>query len=200
MAIYDLSRTIEKDMLVYPGDASVFLHKSRMSLGVHVGTHVDRPLAGLKNRMNASEFPVEKFVGNAVILEVPKSSLEAIPVGDLTKQIIGFRKNDIVIVSTGREDKIGRPEYFKKFPYFEQNVADYLIEKRIKAIGADMPMVDPPIGGTPFHDRILGAHIGIIKGLTNLKPLRNQRVFFCGVPLKLKSVEASPIRAIAILS
>jgi kynurenine formamidase len=200
MAIYDLSRTIEKDMLVYPGDVLVSLKKSQISFGPHIGTHVDCPLAYLEGGMDTLEFPLENFVGNAVVIEALKSSHELITVDDLSKQIIGFHKNDIVIVSTGWEDKVGTPEYFEGFPYFEPEVADYLIEKRIKAIGSDTPTPDPPKGGSPFHDKILGAHIGIIEGLINLRPLRNQRIFFCGVPLKLRSIGASPVRAIGILS
>ena len=53
---------------------------------------------------------------------------------------------EILIVSTGWEKFAGTPNFFEDFPAFEHEVADYLIAKKIKALGTDMPSMDnkPP--------------------------------------------------------
>jgi len=118
-----------------------------------------------------------------------------------SKRIKGkdIRKGDIVIVSTGWEEKIGSDDFFQNFPYFSEATANYFIGREIKAIGCDSPSVDSAGSKTaPFHHKILKAGIGVIEALQNLKSLRGKRVFFIGLPLKISSGDGSPVRAVAI--
>lgn len=205
--IQDLSVPVVNGMPTYPGDPEVFIKKAKthsedgynilsIQMGTHCGTHVDVPRHHLNEGQDVTEFPLEKFMGEATILYIKKAENQSITLNDLKGKDI--RKKDIVIISTGWEDKAGTPGYFQSFPYFSGKTADYFIKTGIKAIGCDSPSVDPAGNKGPFHHKILKANIGIIEGLHNLSLLRDQRIFFIGLPLKIKSGDGSPVRAIAI--
>lgn len=206
MQIYDLSMLIESGMATYPGDPWVLFEQAKsyekdginvlsLCLGTHTGTHVDAPKHHLKRGKDVANFSLEKFVGEAAVFRLEKGENEPITAEDLKGENI--RTGDIVIISTGWEKNINGATYFKNFPYFSPDTADYLIDKKIKAIGCDMPSVDVP-KEVSFHRKILNAGIGIIEALGNLQSLAGKRVFFIGLPLKIASGDGSPVRAIAI--
>ncbi len=208
MRIYDLSITITSRMLNYPGQPKVLVETiknhnrdgynlSFLQMSAHSGTHIDLPKHHLDNGQDAVKFPLQKFIGEAVILNIKKTKNQSIALNDLKGKDI--RGSDIVIVSTGWEEKIGTVDYFESFPYFSATTADYLIKRKIKAIGCDLPSVDPAGSKeNPFHHKILKANIGIIESLQNLQPLRDKGVFFIGLPLKIFLGDGSPIRAVAM--
>ena len=51
---------------------------------------------------------------------------------------------------------------------------------------------------TAVHQTLLQAGIVIVEGLTNLESLREERVFFTALPLKVEGGDGTPVRAIAI--
>jgi kynurenine formamidase len=82
-----------------------------------------------------------------------------------------------------------------------------LAEKRPKAVGCDFPQDyvirelgkrEPEIEEFIVHRVLLSRGILNIEYLTNLKRIKRKRVRFLAVPLKLKGVEGSPVRAVAI--
>lgn len=207
MKIHDLSIVIKSGMPTYPGDPGVFFKQVKLherdginilsvQLGTHTGTHVDVPKHHLIKGKDTENFALEKFIGEAIILNIEKGENEAITLQDLEKEDI--RRDDIVIIYTGWERNVGKGGYFENFPYFSEDAADYLIYKRIKTIGCDLPSVDAPGGEAPSHHKILGEDIGIIEALQNLKSLCGKRVFFIGLPLTIAFGDGSPIRAIAV--
>ena len=51
---------------------------------------------------------------------------------------------------------------------------------------------------TAVYQILLQAGIVIIEGLTNLKSLREERIFFTALPLKIEGGYGTPVRSIAI--
>ena len=78
-----------------------------------------------------------------------------------------------------------------------QEVAEYLVESKVKMVGVDTCSIDNA-DGFPIHRILLGADILIIENLTNLDRLagKNFRVF--ALPLNLQ-VDGSPARVVAEL-
>jgi len=167
-----------------------------IQMGTHSGTHVDAPLHIIDKATNVANVPLDNFIGEATFIEILKDDNESINLADVEK--FDIREGDIVIVRTGWEDKKYLNTYFEGYPYFHPETADYLISKGIKSIGADIPSVDGPNESGAFHKKILGAGIGVIEALINLAPIVGKRLFFCGLPLKIKDGDGSPIRAVAI--
>ena len=89
-------------------------------------------------------------------------------------------------------------KYFKGFPYFAEETADFLIKKQIKCLGVDIPSLDNPNLDPVFHKKILLAGIGVIESLINLRPLANKRLLFCAFPLAIEKGDGSPVRAVAV--
>jgi len=205
--IYDLSLTVSNNLPTYPGDPKVVLKQKiefsksgynvkSIQVGTHSGTHIDAPLHLIDKAANILDVPLDNFIGEATFIEILKEDNEPIKIVDLKK--FNIRKDDIVIIRTGWEGKKYCKGYFLDFPYFHLETADYFILKGIKSIGADIPSVDGPNEGGAFHKKILGAGIGVIEALINLEPIVGKRLFFCGVPLKIKDGDGSPIRAVAV--
>ena len=77
-----------------------------------------------------------------------------------------------------------------------------LIRRGVKAVGGDIASADSPAAiaaGAPAHKLAGRAALPIFEALVNLDQLVGQRFYFLGLPLKLDGVEASPIRAVALV-
>ncbi|MFH1006633.1 MAG: cyclase family protein [Candidatus Latescibacterota bacterium] len=208
MKVVDLSAGLTDGFLTYPGDPPVRILRTQthskngyqlcsLSMGTHSGTHVDLPLHCLKDGMGADTFPLETFIGNAVTVSRPTGEHGKISVSDLEGVDIG--RGDILLICTGWSTHVGDPQFFKDFPYIDIPAADYLISKGIKALGCDMPSVDPPTSETPVHHALLGAGIGIVEALVNLEKVVGKRAQFIGFPLHIAGGDGSPVRAVAVL-
>ena len=80
--------------------------------------------------------------------------------------------------------------------------AEFLVEKKINAVGIDGPSID--IGSDEdfsSHKTLLGNGILIVENLCNLENLEHKDTFTLLIsPLKLKGASGSPVRALAIVA
>lgn len=209
MKIYDLSTGISNKTVTYPGDPPVSLRRvvdcvenvynvASISMGTHSGTHVDLPLHVLKDGIDAAAMPLDKFFGEAAVIEIPCT--EGSSISSELLDAGSIKKGDILIIRTGWEEKAGTADFFKNFPYFDPSFADKLIELEIKALGTDLPSADGAgVKGT-VHKKLLSNDIVIIEALVNLKQLAGRRCYFNAVPLKIEGGDGSPVRAYAFTS
>jgi arylformamidase len=68
-------------------------------------------------------------------------------------------------------------------------------------VGIDIATLDdllPCDPARPAHVRLLKRNIPIMENFTNLESIRAPRFQFIGLPLKIRGLTASPIRAVAI--
>lgn len=208
MKIVDLSAVLTDGFPAYPGDPPVRITRTlthaehgyqicAVCMGTHSGTHVDLPLHHLEDGMSADTFPLETFIGNAITVSIPRGKNGKISVSDL--EAVSLRRGDILLVCAGWSKYMGDEQFFRDFPYFDAPVADYLISKGIKALGCDMPSVDPPTTGAPVHHTLLGVGIGIVEALVNLEKVVGKRAQFIGLPLHIAGGDGSPVRAVAVV-
>lgn len=201
--IIDLSHEIINDMPVYPGDDDVKLYKDRhldkdgytsfrLEIGMHAGTHIDTPMHLLNRITFINELPLERFSGKGCLLDVRN------------EKVINFKEEytdlvkeyDIVLLYTDYSKFYGSKEYYKDHPVVSEELADFLITKKIKMLGIDMPSPDK----YPFtiHKKLFENNILIMENLTNLSELlRIDHFDIIAFPLKIKA-EASMVRAVAI--
>ncbi len=198
----DLSHIINEDTAVYPGDDKIKLYQnkfinkhkyndSKLETGMHVGTHIDAPSHLTNNNIYISDYPIDKFIGDGVLLDVRNENI--IRMKD--KYLEAVKDGDIVLLYTGFSKDFGSENYFENHPIIEKQLAEFFISKNIKMIGLDFPSPD----NYPFeiHTMLLSNNILILENLVNLENLSEIDVFeIMAFPLKIKA-EGSPIRVVA---
>ncbi len=198
MRWHDLSMDLEEKTPVFPGDApgefarleAHGIRATRLGFSTHYGTHVDAPLHMLAGGKNLSEFGLEKFIGEGVVIDA-RGQREIRPKLDAVKA------GDIVFFRTGHTDKASEPDYFdfERNPVIPLDTADALVAKKAKMVGLDSFTVD----NEPYavHQRFMKAGILIVENLVGLAPLAGKRVEVMALPLKVKDADGSPCRVIA---
>lgn len=203
MKYVDLSYEIENHMPVYPGDTTVTLERVKkyeedefngytLVSNMHAGTHIDCPMHMLNDERYVSEFDLGRFIGNAVLLDV-RGEMSIELKDEYYKNI---KEGDIVLLYTGWDSKYGSKEYYENHPVVGEKFAEFLVQKKIKMLGVDMP--SPDSNTFSIHNILLGNNICILENLTNLsKLLYVEELQVFAQPLKIKA-EASLVRAIAV--
>ena len=218
--IIDLSHTLEEGIPSFPThtkyyhlDASQIndpAHMSQILMHEHNGTHVDAPAhyikTGPKNKHFMEYVNPSHLIGSAVHINLNKykNKLVTLPIiKEWEKKNFIIKKNDIVIFNFGwhKKWKIGTKgkEYIKNWPGLDKLSSEYLLEKRISAVGTDTLGLD--CSGSisiPAHTTFLINNILIMENLNNLDVLPS-RFNFIAIPLKIKKGTASPIRALAFI-
>jgi arylformamidase len=158
-------------------------------MGTHVGTHIDAPMHMIASGKSLDQIPLDHFVGRGRYIKV---SNRAFDLDDVKKA--GIQAGDIVLFHTGMGDIYHQPAYFSESPPIPEDVASYLVEKRVKMVGMDMFGPDQP--PFPIHKILLSAGVLIIENLTNLELLAEKEFTVYALPIKL-AIDAAPARVIA---
>jgi arylformamidase len=167
----------------------------------HSGTHVEVSLHFYSGGKDTSDFPAETFVGPAIRLDFRHKEInEPITVADF--QAAGeVREGDIVIMWQGREHQY-RTQHSHDRPYVTAEAAEWLaLDRKIKLLGTDSSGFEVRgVKNHPNHHLFFkaGIDIPVVECLCNLGQIPNDRFFFVGMPLPVKGLDASPIRAIAL--
>jgi kynurenine formamidase len=186
------------------------------NLTLHGGVHVDE---GVQTSVGFKVLGVETIaplVGRGVLLDVaaerklsPEYSISPMDLeraADRAK--VEVRPGDVALVRTGWGALWSDPAEYLRAPGVSAAGSRWLIERKVKAVGADnlawdlMGPMDPELGVTlPGHVLLLvRAGIPIIENL-NLEELASAGVhefgFVC-LPLKMRGATGSPVRPIAI--
>ena len=200
MQFIDLSVVVNENTPVYPGDpatkivpAGVFekdgWNDHYISLGTHVGTHIDAPFHVIDGGKNLDQFPIENFVGPGKLIKVENKTFDF----EKVKQA-DIQAGDIVLFHTGQGDLYHEAEYLTDYPDMPEEIANYLVAKKIKIVGMDMISPDHPPFNT--HKILLGGGVLIIENLTNLAKLNGKKFRVYALPIKLQ-LDAAPARVIA---
>jgi arylformamidase len=205
MKIFDISMPVYNGMIVYPGDPKVDIRKvktfqkdgvvvSKIAMGLHTGTHIDAPLHYLPDGKAIDQIPLESLTGEALVCDLSYVR-DCIKAKDLKKSLIC--KEDIVFLKT-RNSGIAGKKFPKKHIYLEEDGADYLIEKKIKAVGIDCLSIEKfDSSDAAVHKKLFRESIPIIEGLVLGRIAGGRYLTYC-TPLKIKGAEASPARCVLV--
>jgi kynurenine formamidase len=152
----------------------------------HNGTHVESAYKYSEDGTDIGSMPVESYMGEAVVCDFAhKSEGEAVTSDNLREA--GVRGGDIALIRGGDQ---------REAPYLTFEAVDWLIEVGIKAIGMEGVLHSP--AGTPYGKEDGDGRRRHLDALTGLHKIKKQRVFFIGLPVKIRRVSASWTRAIAL--
>src|SRR5688572_11815412 len=135
--IIDLSVPLNQTTPVYPGDpptrftpAGVFAkdgyNDHLVSVGTHVGTHIDAPWHMLKDGKKLSDFQADRFIGRGRYVKAKNGyDLAAL-------QAAKISRGDIVLFHTGMAKHFNKPDfYYHDFPEMSVEIANYLIKQKV---------------------------------------------------------------------
>lgn len=213
MKIIDLTHIISEDMPVYPGtepprlmEANTYekdgFKETLLHMYSHTGTHMDAPAHLFSECKSLDKLPIEQYVGKAIVIDCTDIKAgEMIALDHLAQAGSKLDMAEFLLFNTGWSKKWGTPEYFGEFPVISYEVADWIIEKKIKGIGVDVISIDPMAEEhLPRHQCILKTNnTVIVENLTNLEKIGTDICTVCFLPLKTIDADGSPIRAIALL-
>jgi len=212
--VVDLTMRLNDSTPVYPGDPAVDIDvtatfedagyfNTRLSLGCHIGTHIDAEGHMIPGGRMLDSYPLDRFHGRGVLLDVRS--------GAATPDVLGAGIDDgcIVLLWTGLSNAQHEPDYYSRVPELPMGLVDGLIACGVKMVGVDAGSID----GGPFaiHKALLSQGILIAENLVGFSAIASRagskveevgQVAEVGeftvwaLPLNLET-EASPARIVA---
>jgi kynurenine formamidase len=200
--LIDLSYSIIDRLPVYPGDEPARLEKInnftrdgfnnfRFTSGMHAGTHIDGPMHMTQSDCFIDELPLERFIGTGCLLNaVGMKVISCTP--EFTPAIV---PESIVLIYTGFGKQFGSEEYYRDHPVISIELAQFLVQQRIKMVCLDMPSPDKP--PHDIHTYLLKNSVLIAENLTSMEKLLTVKKFeIVALPLPLHA-DSSPARIVA---
>ena len=180
--------------------ADIWYIIQEVRMGSHVGTHVEFPYHHLKNGKSAADYPLDRLVGDAVVLDFShKQKNEEITKQEVIDSGVEIRRGDIVFIRTDM-DKLWKTPRAHDRPVLSIEATRYLVEEvGIHCIGTDATGLE--VRGRddqPVHQILLGNDVAKVESLTNLGKLRSTRFQVIMLPLMVEGMDACPVRVVAI--
>ncbi|MEI6405732.1 MAG: cyclase family protein [Actinomycetes bacterium] len=213
--IVDLSRVINSDTQVYPGDPqprftpyTTIEHDGfnvlNIEMGSQSGTHVDAPFHFDADTARITEVSLDHFVGQGIIVDVRNLSPRSEITWDLiAPQVTHAVSGDIVLLHTGWSQYYGTDEYFNH-PYLTADACAKLIAQGVHTFGIDAINLDETPDDThdgvgfPVHHLIADVGGIISENLCNLHEIDFAQPLISLLPIKLDGADGAPVRAVAM--
>jgi kynurenine formamidase len=221
--LVDLTHRLEVGIPSYPTHPKFFqmpwcslgdpAEMHQLVLGEHSGTHVDAPShfvpEGDPARRHIDELALSGFHGRAVTMtfgpfEPSNALVTRADIQAWEAEHVSVREGDVVLVDfqwAARWALIPAGfDYLDRWPGLARDAAEYLRDRRVKAVATDCVSLDPGDGGDALsaHYTLLPAGILILQNLANLSRLPAES-FFMALPLPIANGTGSPVRAVALV-
>ena len=209
MKIYDISLMLSPDLPIWPGDEPLKLelvdsmeagaqdNVSRLSMSVHIGTHVDAPHHFLNDGRTVEQLSLDVLTGPCYVTQLP-DGVEAVTAEALEGMSLPANTPRLLFgTGNSRFWSRGETEFQKDFISVTEDGAQWLVERGIRLVGVDYLSVAPYSDPLPTHKILLQAGVIILEGLDLSAVPRGFYELYC-LPLKLLGAEGAPARAILI--
>jgi arylformamidase len=161
-----------------------------MSIGTHLGTHVDPPAHYLDGGATIDEIPLDSLVGPGVVLDmrgrtqIDQQALEKAPLGDHVR----------VLFKTDNGPRLFETSFHQDFVHLTEDGALYLVQKNIRLVGNDYLSIERYKNpGAPVHHILLEAGVLVVEGVNLLDVPPGPYEIFC-LPIKIKGADGAPAR------
>lgn len=202
-------------------DKGYYYAANRFASAEHGGTHLDAPRHFSADGQTADLIPVERFVGDAAVIDVTaRCAVDPdyeITTGDLVAWERAERRqlvDVIVLLRTGWSSRWpDRRAYLGTdlrgtdgvanlhFPGLAPEAARWLVEqRRVKAVGIDTASIDRG-RSTHFesHRALCGANVPVFENVATLELLPSAGAFVAALPMKIAGGSGGPTRIVARL-
>jgi arylformamidase len=164
---------------------------SRLSLGVHSGTHVDAPVHFLADGAGVDVIPLDRLLGEARVVE-----LEAPKIGAAQLRAVDPRPGERLLLKTRNSARCWKTDQFlPDFVHVSLEGAALLAERRVRTVGIDYLSIAGMEEGVPTHRVLLEQGICVIEGLDLSSVQPGSYELMC-LPLRLAGADGAPARVL----
>ena len=202
----DITQPLYTGMGVWPGDEGM-VHEalsdmrrgdanniSRLSMGVHTGTHVDAPFHFVADGKRLGEMDMNLLLGEAYVLDASGAEGAHISRRDMEGRI---PDGALRLLLRTRNARFGYPAAFREdFTAMREDAVAYAYERGVRLLGIDALSV-APMGAlsTPVHVAFLQHDdVMILEGI-DLRDVAEGWYDLACLPLRLDDAGGAPARA-----
>lgn len=199
-------------------DGGWFYSAYNISTSEHGGTHLDAPVHFSEGGQSTGEIPLQRLIGAASVIDVSEKAAQdrdyLVSVADLQawEEKNGvLPEGAIVLINTGSAKLwpdattyMGTAERGAgavaslHFPGIHPDLATWLVQRAIKAVGIDTPSIDYGQSSDFLTHRILFAdNIPGFENVAALDQLPATGAFVVALPMKIRGGSGGPLRIIA---
>ncbi len=204
MTLYDITRTLNPSLAVWPGDtpfsaqtmASIkngdSVNLTTLTMSSHTGTHVDAPFHFLEADLTMEQVSLEVYLGPATVVTVQRESGPLTPADFPGLDWAQVRR--LLVHSAASRWPVDR--FPAEFVYPSPELADLMAQSGLVLFGSDAPSMDDMHSQTlPGHKALRAHGIAILEGL-QLNGVPDGQYELIALPLKIQGGDGSPVRAI----
>lgn len=177
------------------------MNVTEYTFAAHIGTHVDAPRHFIAEGETIDELPIDRWIGEGVLLDLPRGRYEAVTAADLETHGHQVRPGDFVLLRTGWGRHYGTPLYHEH-PYLAIDAAAWLLDRGVRALALDAMTPDVPIAvrppdfDWPVHKLLLRHQCLIMENL-RLEDAPAGRLVVVACPINIRGSDGAPARIVA---
>jgi len=197
MKIIDVTRSLKKDMLVYPGDVIPSFSQvehgrylvSDLHMSSHTGTHIDAPAHYLKSGDTIDTILLSSLIGRCRVIDISGTGSTLITAADLEGKLSGVKR---LLLKTRFS---GKDTFREDYPSLAYDTACSITDNGIECVGIDSPSIESYNCDGSIHRRLLGNGCIIIE-LLDLSDVSEGDYDMVALPLRLAGLDGSPARVV----
>lgn len=202
--MYDVTLEINDRLPVYPGDPRPtlkqhqsldhgdLLNASELTIGCHVGTHLDAPRHFLSGGADIASLAMTRLVGLCRVINIPLAA--TVNAEQLRRADLPKRRHLVFRTSRGYllKQRFFSPDYVT----FDVDTIESLLQAEPMSIGINAYSLDPADSKTfPVHRAMAEAGIPVAVCLDLEEVAAGDYIYSC-LPLKLKGGDGAPARVL----
>jgi len=176
----------------------------RIEFSVLTGTYLETGAHILPDFITVDQVPLEElFLDCSIIKLKDKLPSEHIKVEELENSEVEVKKGDCLVIYTGWDKMWNKKGFVINSPHFEYKAMDWIINKEVKVLAADLPCYDD-IKDPDDSKNLPNLRNLYLSGAMCLAPIvngdkvENGRAKIIIMPIKIKGICAAPSRAVII--
>jgi arylformamidase len=202
MALHDVSVPVRPGMPIYHDNPGVEIelassiakgataNVSKLTMGVHTGTHIDGPLHFFEDGGGADTLPLTAMIGPALVVELP--GLGDGPIGEEALRAASIPAGtERLLLKTSNSALWSRADFSRDFVRLDGSGAAYALELGVRLIGIDYLSIGDP----EAHRTLLGAGVVALEGL-DLREVEPGPYELLCLPVRLAGTDGAPARVL----
>ena len=201
----DVSIPLREDMTVFTGEPQfrrertsaiadgAVCNVSRMTLGVHTGTHVDAPIHFVEGGEAAEAISLDALIGPAWVVDATTAA-RSITAGDVDR--FDIPADEVRLLFRTRSAHLWDLTGFEPgFVALDASAAAALVRRGVRSVGIDYLSIAPIDDPVPTHRILFEAGVVVLEGLDLRNVAPGAYDLLC-LPLRIVGSDGAPARAL----